>query len=376
MLSWFFIRGTNIVPDLWLGRYTPDRIDQDIKLLQNAHVNGVRICVHVNRQELYDALDRAGIVAWQDFPLNWDYTHASEFMQEAARQLRDVLDPFLASVGAQEDSSRPVRPVAPDTEHPYSGWYWGDYHDYFATSAGPIVSELGAQALPSVEEMKEMAGDAWPPDWDKLAYHDFQYEQTFHIAKVNMGSSWPEFVENSQRYQADVLKFAIEHFRRVKYQKIGSFFQFQFMDCWPAITWSVVSAGRKPKLGYYALQRAFQPVLIGADLDRTVWSKGKYIHHEGSTGLGASLDMWVVNDEHRTIAGATYEAHLRGGGKDAVVCGASKPGNIGPDSVMSLPALTCAPPPDLPAGPYNLVLTLSQGSQILSENSYPVTVIE
>jgi len=251
MLSWFCIRGTNIVPDLWLGRYTPDRIDQDIKLLKDAHVNGVRICVHVNRQELYDSLDRAGIVAWQDFPLNWDYTHASEFMQEAARQLRDmirqfynhpcivtwvcqnestaynvnVLGPFLASVGAQEDSSRPVRPVAPDTEHPYSGWYWGDYHDYVGTSAGPIVSELGAQALPSVEEMKEMAGDARPPDWDKLAYHDFQYEQTFHIAKVNMGSSWPEFVENSQRYQADVLKFAIEHFRRVKYQKIGSFFQ-------------------------------------------------------------------------------------------------------------------------------------------------------
>ena len=398
----FFIRGTNIVPDLWLAHYTPERIAQDIKLLKDAHLNGVRICVHVDRQELYDALDRAGMVAWQDFPLNWDYTHASEFMQEAGRQLRDminqfynhpciitwvcqnestaynvnVLDPFLARVGIQEDSSRPVRPVAADSEHLYLGWYGGDYHAYVGTSSGPIVSELGAQALPSEEEMKEMAGDSWPPDWDKLAYHDFQYEQTFHVANVKMGSNWAEFVENSQRYQAEVLKFAIEHFRRVKYQKIGSIFQFQFMDCWPAITWSVVSAGRKPKQGYYAVQRASQPVLIGADLDRTIWSKGENIHNEASTGLGASLDMWVVNDEHRAITGATYEARLRGQGKDAPVCASQKPVDISPDSVMSLPGLTCAPSADLPPGSYDVVLTLKQGDQILSENTYAVTVVE
>ena len=398
----FFIRGTNIVPDLWLAQYTPERIEEDIRLLKGAHVNGVRICVHVDRPELYDALDRAGIVAWQDFPLNWDYTHAREFMQEAARQLRDmirqyynhpsiitwvcqnestaynvkVLDPFLAGVGAQEDSSRPVRPVAADSEHLYLGWYGGDYHDYVATNSGPIVSELGAQALPSLQEMREMVGDTWPPDWDKLAYHDFQYEQTFHIADLKTGANWAEFVENSQRYQAELLKFAIEHFRRVKYQKIGSFFQFQFMDCWPAITWSVVSAGRKPKQGYYAMQRAFQPVLIGADLDRTIWSKGKYIHHEGSTGLGTSLDMWVVNDEHHAIATATYEAHLRGQGKDTAVCARPKPADITPDSVMSLPGLTCAPPADLPLGSYDLVLTLRQGSKTLSENTYAVTVVE
>jgi len=323
-------------------------------------------------------------------------------MQEAGRQLRDminqfynhpsiitwvcqnestaynvkVLDPFLARVGAQEDSSRPVRPVAADSEHLYAGWYGGDYHSYDATVSGPIVSELGAQAQPSVEEVKQMAGDAWPPDWDKLAYHDFQYEQTFHIAKVGMGSSWEEFVENSQRYQADLLKFAIEHFRRVKYQKIGSIFQFQFMDCWPGITWSVVSAGRKPKLGYYAVQRAFQPVLIGADLDRTIWSKGKNVHNLSETSLACYLDMWVVNDEHRAITGATYEGHLKGQGQDSSACASQKPVDISPDSVMTLPALTCAPPADFPPGSYQLVLTLKQGDQVLCENTYPVTVVE
>ena len=40
------------------------------------------------------------------------------------------------------------------------------------------------------------------------------------------------------------------------------FFQFMFMDAWPAITWSVVDYFRRPKLGYEALRLTCQPVLI------------------------------------------------------------------------------------------------------------------
>src|SRR5439155_10073557 len=144
----FFVRGTNIVPALWLSRYTSRRIKEDVKLLRAAHVNGIRVCVHVNREELYQALDRAGILAWQDFPLQWDYMHTDVLLEEAARQLRDmirqfynhpsvvtwvcqnestaynvkVMDPFLARVAAQEDSSPPVRPVAAFAQHLYAGW--------------------------------------------------------------------------------------------------------------------------------------------------------------------------------------------------------------------------------------------------------------
>jgi beta-mannosidase len=398
----FFIRGANIVPDLWLARYTPERIARDIKLLREAYVNGVRVCVHVNREELYDALDRAGIVAWQDFPLQWDYTRTDEFMQEAARQLRDmirqfynhpaivtwvcqnestaynvnVLDPFLARVGAQEDSSRPVRPVSAFNEHFYEGWYGGDYHNYLKTPGGPIISELGAQALPSLQEAREMFGEAWPPDWEKLAYHDFQYEQTFHVGRVPLGANWSEFVENSQRYQAELLKYAVEHYRREKYRKIGSFFQFQFVDCWPAITWSVVSFARQPKLGYFALQRAYQPVLIGGDLDRPLWSKGKNIRHEDAVGLGFGVGVWVVNDEHRAFEAVSYEARLRGQGREVPVGSGKTNAAIPPDAVTDLPDLYCTLPNDVAPGAYELVLVLKQGEKILSANVYRVTVVE
>ncbi|MFB3921873.1 MAG: glycoside hydrolase family 2 protein [Terriglobia bacterium] len=397
----FFIRGTNIVPDLWLARYTPARIAEDIRLLRLANVNGVRVCVHVNREELYDALDRAGIVAWQDFPLQWDYTHTPKFLTEAARQLRDmirqfynhpsiitwvcqnestaynvnVLDPFLARVGAQEDSSRPVRPTSVYAEHHYQGWYGGDYYNYLATPGGPIISELGAQALPSLEETRQMFGEAWPPDWQKMAYHDFQYEQTFHVAKIPMGSNWAEFVRNSQQYQADLIKFAIEHYRRVKYQKVGSFFHFLFGDCWPSVTWSVVSFERKPKPGYFALQRAYQPVLIGADLGKTVWSKGKNLP-AGAAGGGASATVWVVNDQHRTLEGVTCEALLRGHGKNFLVMESRKLAAIAEDSAADVAGLEFRLPAEVSPGVYDLVLALRQGDRMLSENSYPVTVVE
>jgi beta-mannosidase len=398
----FFIRGTNIVPDMWLAHYTPHLIAQDIKLLRGAHINGVRVCVHMNRDELYEALDRAGIVAWQDFPLQWDYTHSDALMQEAARQLRDmirqfynhpsiitwvcqnestaynvnVLDPFLARVGAQEDSSRPVRPVSAFNEHIYEGWYSGDFHNYQTAPRGPIISELGAQALPSLDEVREMFGEAWPPDWDKLAYHDFQYKQTFQVAKLPMPTGWGDFVDNSQRYQAELLKYAIEHYRRAKYTRIGSFFQFQFVDCWPSITWSVVSYARKPKLGYFAVQQAFQPVLIEAELPRSVWSKGKDPQRLAEVGSGIPLDLWVVNDEHRELAGAAYEVRLRGQEKDFTL-GSGKPKEAIPsDGVAHLPKLYCTLPADIAPGAYQLVLTLTQDSKVLSENTYSIAVVE
>lgn len=398
----FFIRGTSIIPDMWLAHYTPERIDQDIKLLKDAYMNGVRVCVHVNRQNLYDALDRAGIVAWQDFPLQWDYTHTDDFMQEAARQLRDmirqfynhpsiitwvcqnessaynvnVLDPFLAQVGKQEDSSRPVRPVAAFNEHIYDGWYEGDFHDYQDAPRGPIISELGAQALPSLEETKEMMGTAWPPDWDKMAYHDFQYDTTFKVAKLPMPTGWEQFVGESQRYQADLLKFAIEHYRRAKYTRVGSFFQFEFVNCWPGITWSVLSYGRRPKLGYYAVQRAFQPVLIETDLPRTVWSLGKDSRHLAEVGLDIPLKMWVVNDRHKDLAGTTYEVHLRAAGVDKLLHSGKAQENIPADGVAALPEIYSTLPGDIAPGPYELVLQLKQSGELLSENPYAISVVE
>jgi beta-mannosidase len=107
---------------------------------------------------------------------------------------------------------------------------------------------------------------------------------------VKMGDSLEEFVSNSQEYQADLLKFAIEAYRRGK-GKITGYFQFMFIEPWEGITWAVVDLNREPKKGYYALQRASNPVLLSLVPSREAMEIGEIMLSEA----------WVINDLDRAL---------------------------------------------------------------------------
>jgi beta-mannosidase len=394
----FFVRGTNVIPTLWLGEYDAGMIERDIELLKAAHINGVRVCVHVNREEFYTACDRAGIIVWQDFALQWGYTTDLRFTQEAVRQVQEmvnllynhacialwctqnessfhnkvILNPVLAQAAAQCDSSRYVRATSEFAEHAYPGWYYGHLRDYITLPGTPILTEFGAQALPSAEEVRQMrGGDQWPPDWRGLAYHDFQYDQTFHVAEIRLGGSLEEFVDNSQRYQADLLKFAIERYRRHKYTRIGGMFQFMFMDCWPSITWSVLSYNRTPKAGYYALQQAYQPVLIVADIPREKVLLGRDL---GSHERPFQFACWLVNDHHMTLEDCRLIVRLLCDALTPVVSEFALP-VIDADSVADLGTVTLVLPDDMPLGRYEMELAVYQKEQLISRNVYSIEIV-
>ena len=131
--------------------------------------------------------------------------------------------------------------------------------------------------------------ELWPPKWPVWAYHDFQYDTTFNVAKVDMSDSLQEFIKNSQDYQSRLLKYAIENYRKNKYSKITGIFQFMFVDNWNAITWSVVDYFRRPKKSYHVLKIIYQPVLIGMDMD------GEKISLDTLRTMGIS-SIWIVSD--------------------------------------------------------------------------------
>lgn len=291
----FFPRGTNFIPTQWLSEYVSKMIAEDIHLLKNANVNAVRVHAHVNRQEFYDACDEAGILVWQDFPLQWSYEETDEFAQNAVSQIEDMidqfynhpsicvwccqnepsinrhtLDPLLYMTAKAKDSTRYIDIASDFAYHPYPGWYTSHYFEFHSLPAAPFINEFGAQALPNLETIREMMkeDELWPPKWPVWAYYDFQYDPTFNVAQIDMGKSLEEFIENSQNYQAKLLKYAIENYRKNKYSKVTGIFQFMFVDNWNAITWSVVDYFRKPKKGYNILKTVYQPVLVGIDLDR------------------------------------------------------------------------------------------------------------
>ncbi len=395
----FFPRGTNIIPTQWLSEYNSDMIERDIKLLKEANVNAVRVHAHVNRQEFYDACDEAGILVWQDFALQWSYQETDDFAENAVEQLEDMidqfynhpsicvwcchnepsvnrntLDPLLYEVAKAKDSTRYIDIASDFVYHPYPGWYRSHYYEFHSLPGAPFVNEFGAQALPNVETMREMMkeDELWPPKWSVWAYHDFQYDMTFNVAKVEMGNSIEEFVENSQEYQAKLLKYAIENYRKNKYSKITGIFQFMFVDDWNAITWSVVDYFRRPKKGYHALKTAYQPILIGMDMDR------EKVGLDTLTKRGIS-SIWVVNDTPNRYEGTHAKIAVSREGKTM----AEKEMEIGDIPANDVKHASYPPIGDkaikldiTEKGVYTIELELMDDKgEVISKNSYTIEVV-
>ena len=60
------------------------------RLAKEAGLDLLRVHAHVSRPELYDAADEAGLLLWQDFPLQWGTPAASA--EQAVRQAREAVD--------------------------------------------------------------------------------------------------------------------------------------------------------------------------------------------------------------------------------------------------------------------------------------------
>lgn len=392
-----FIRGTNVIPTMWLGEYSKEKIDRDIQLLRDAHINGVRVCVHINRREWYEACDRAGIVIWQDFLLQWGYANDLTVAESATIQIKDmirqlynhpsiglwccqneslffnneIVGPQLARAAKEEDSSRFVHPTSEFHEHPYNGWYNGTYQQYELLPGGRLITEFGAQALPSVPEVLQLNGSAaWPPNWKQLGYHNFQYDQTFYNAKIDPGESWETFVENSQTYQAKLLKTGIEAFRKSRFEKVGSMFQFMFMDAWPSVTWSVVSHARIPKKGYYTLQQAYQPVLAGGAF-RDHWPVTRQY---GGMDDFISFAPWVINDYQRTFVNCQLTISIRGkdNGLNKVLNQQSF--TLPNDTLLTLDTVRFAYFDLYEPGKYEMVFTITHEGKPESVNQYDILI--
>ncbi|AJR08306.1 beta-mannosidase [Photobacterium gaetbulicola] len=323
----YFIRGTNYIASQWLGEVAVEQYRQDLDLMKEANINGVRVHAHVAGKAFYELADQAGLVVWQDFPLQWGYSDTPSFAIEAARQARAMTDllfnhPSIAFwAGHNEppwdaswmqykypsyqpeqnkllservyqallnaEDGRVVRKASYTHEHPWLGWYSGSYKDYRTYQPSMIVSEFGAQAMPNWAMMQEILdGQAdWPMSNDMLntlGYHNYQHHETVNIAHIQQGESLSQFWNNSQEYQRLVTKFAAEHLRLNKEEGVAAIYQFMFVDSWPSVTWSVLDVDRVPKPGYDALKESYQPVLAIAQVDLTA--------------LQPSLTLSVIND--------------------------------------------------------------------------------
>jgi beta-mannosidase len=335
-----FIRGINYIGEQWLSAMTPDRAAADVALAVDANLNAMRVHAHVAAPCFYDACDAAGVLVWQDLPMQWGYEDSAEIYRVARQMVRELIDlhgwrPSVAYWAAHNESPwnepwmmdeagrfrpdqnqrldheladllrllDPSRPAIANSGagdgHTYPGWYWGKWTDVSELPGGAFVSEYGAQAVPDLTTLRTYLGeDATIGDW---AFHGFQHHEIHTNVGVNVLADPVErIIERTQHYQARLLQFATEVYRRKKGERVQGLMPFMLVDPWPCISWSVVDHLRRPKLGYAALTRAMQPVLPSIEA-----SGDRYGPDEPPV-----FGIWWINDLARSFRSAVLSWQL------------------------------------------------------------------
>ena len=405
-----FIKGANYIGSPWLSEMTAKKYRRDFQLVLAMNANAIRVHGHVAGRPLYQVADEMGLLIWQDVPLQWGYDNSEAFADNAARQTREMVEQFGNSPAIivwgghneppwnspwmekrfpdwnkdlnrmltervadtlEEDTSRIVHRFSAVEEHYWQGWYFGTMRDLLAPAKTGIITEFGAQALPALATLKTIIPPTlrWPattaaddPGWTRWKYHNFQPFQTFKFAHISRGENLAEFIHNTQQYQAHLVAMAAESYRRQRYQPVTALFQFMFVETWPSINWGVVDYLRKPKAGYYALQRAYQPLLPSIEPVTADWRKGK----SGTIGL------WAINDTPSDCTDCTLKWQVTQ--QEEVLLSSQATRTLAADSLNKIETLAITPKQ---AGKLQVSFTIYDvKGAVVGKNSYRETVKE
>ena len=173
-----------------------------------------------------------------------------------------------------------------------------------------FLSEFGAHAAPVLRTLRQFLGEGdLDPHGPELRFRNRNGDpdriHTFLQAHTGAARDVRSFVDLSMWCQAETLTRGIETSRRRKWSCSGVLF-WQWNDAWPAVSWSVIDVLGRPKAGYFAVKRAFAPVIVTAheDGDRytvTVVNDTADAVEDTITWELASLDGRVHERGERTV---------------------------------------------------------------------------
>jgi beta-mannosidase len=135
----------------------------------------------------------------------------------------------------------------------------------YAEDMARFVSEYGLHASPAMETLRR----AIPGD--ELYLHSPAMEHRIKdtpkdkvngllVSVTGLPTDLDQYVDFTQITQAEGLKFAIEHFRRRMPHCSGSLI-WQYNDCWPCVSWSLMDYNGFAKAGYFYTRRAYAPAM-------------------------------------------------------------------------------------------------------------------
>lgn len=146
----------------------------------------------------------------------------------------------------------------------YWGLWWGMQPLHVMKEKIPrFMSEYGMQSMPSLATINEYAKqeDFYLESEVMKAHQKFPrgYQPIIDYLKVENlpNSTFELFVTSSQELQSRAMKISIESQLNSKGRCMGSLF-WQFNDCWPVCSWSVVDYYGRKKKAYYTIKKGFE----------------------------------------------------------------------------------------------------------------------
>ena len=159
----------------------------------------------------------------------------------------------------------------------------------YAEDTASFVSEFGIQAAPAMATLERWMNPAdlvlGSEGFLERVKDEAQKADAMMIPVTGLPTTLQDYVDFTMWTQAEGLKFGIEHFRRRTPHCSGALI-WQFNDCWPCVSWSLIDWDGVEKASYHAVRRAFAPLLASF----------KRLEDDG-------VELWITNDTLRTVQG-------------------------------------------------------------------------
>ena len=340
-----YVKGVNITP-LDQTCYTPnERYDQLLALLKQANVNLIRVWGGglIESEYFYSQCDKLGFMVLQDFTQSScginnetckDETYLENFAKTAifaCKELRnhpslvafdggnEMISPdwmplteedktikMLSDIVKEHCDDRTFYPTTPSglsvngdmskkcMNHDIHGpWkYYPNHYEYYNNIDSLFHSEFGVDGMANLESLQKFLSDKnlkVSNAMENLVWrHHGEWWDTYErdCAIFGIPKDLEEQIANSQKVQAEGLRYALEANRRRAFQNSGSII-WQANECYPNVfSTSLIDFYMQPKPVLQQVAKAYAPLNVSLKYDKWVLEKGETI----------KLDVFAVSD--------------------------------------------------------------------------------